>query len=253
MLGGGRAPETIVIREEQEMTQSSGTAVTEPPISETTKDVVNVGQIMQSRKSSIDPRGTPGAPLIIPQRLNWAQPNFSSAEREFFTAAASGGKVSQTHFDDPDAVMCYSCPSCDRSLNPNGLTKDATRHILRTRNTPDRVYFVTLNEAANKQKKQIRKQTRSLAPKKAGAEPPQHMPTVNAVEVPLPGRVATQPKKFRAGRRRLRTKISEKKIAQSKDQGKLTESWRSRQQARALRRIPAAIRAPGLPGKTSPK
>ena len=105
-------------RKQREATRSTDGAIIESLISDLVASEVNAGRILQAQASSTDPRGTSEVPLISPLRPNWTQSNFSEAGREFFTVAAPEGGVSQTHFVNPEAEMCYRCPLCGLALNP---------------------------------------------------------------------------------------------------------------------------------------
>ena len=104
---------------------------------------------------------------------------FSESEKAYFAAAAVEGRVSQTHFVNPDAEMCYRCPICDKTLNPGGIAKNATRHFLRLRNIPHREYVIRLSET---NMKTITIHTTDIATQRAGAEPPQSQTKLDAEE-----------------------------------------------------------------------
>ena len=105
----------------------------------------------------------------IPLQLKWVKSYFSDEEKDFFIAAATEGKVSQTYYTNPDAETCYRCPICARALNPSGLSKHTSRHFLRMRNTPNRECIVTLHEEP---RKQIRFRTGENVARRSGADPP---------------------------------------------------------------------------------
>ena len=81
--------------------------------------------------------------MRIPLTLGYGKSNFSHAGPAFFVAAAVEGRLGRTHFTNPDPEMCYRFPVSDETLNPGGLTKNATRHFLRMRNTPNRGHIIT--------------------------------------------------------------------------------------------------------------
>ena len=106
---------------------------------------------------------------IIPLRLQCAKPYFSAEEKEYFTAAALGGRVSQTHYTNPDSDAGYRCQLCAKILNPVGLAKHTTRHSLRMHNTPNGEYLVTLH---GDPQKQISIKTGGVTARRSGADPP---------------------------------------------------------------------------------
>ena len=114
-------------------------------------------------------QGVKGSPQLIPLQLKWVKSYFSEEEEEFFMAAATESKISQTHYTNPDAEMFYRCPICAKVLNPSGLSKHTTRHFLRMHNAPNREYLVTLHEDP---KKQIRIRTSGNMARRSGAGPP---------------------------------------------------------------------------------
>ena len=118
-------------------------------------------------------------PQIVPLSLKYVKSNFSEAERAFFAAAALEGKVSQTHFVNPEATMCHRRPICDKTLNPGGLTKNTVRHFLRMHNTPYREYVVTIDESTNRK---IHIKTGNIAAQRAGAEPPSGLQTMELAD-----------------------------------------------------------------------
>ena len=113
--------------------------------------------------------GTKGSPQIIRLQLHWVKSHFSEEEKDFFSAAAIEGKVSQTHYTNPDADMCFRCPICAKLRNPTGLTKHTSRHFLRMHNTPNREYRVILHEEPWKE---IKIKTGGNTARRSGADPP---------------------------------------------------------------------------------
>ena len=114
-------------------------------------------------------KGTAGNPQQIPLQLKWVKSYFSAEEKDFFVAAAMEGKISQTHYANPEADICYRCPICAKVINPSPLSKHTARHFLRMRNTPNCEYVVTLQEDP---KKQIRIRTGGNMARRGGADPP---------------------------------------------------------------------------------
>ena len=114
-------------------------------------------------------RGTQEGVQTIPLHLRKAAPYFSEEEKEYFAAAAMEGKVSQAHYTNPDADVCYRCPLCAKVLNPIGLAKHTATHFLRMHNTPNKEYLVTLHEDPQRQ---IRIKTGGVMSQRSGADPP---------------------------------------------------------------------------------
>ena len=122
-------------------------------------------------------RGTLEEPEKIDLVLKYGKSNFPEAERAYFAAAAVEGGVSQTHFVNPEAEVCYRCPLCDKTLKPGGLAKNVIWRFLRLRNTPYTEYIIKTNDKSHKA---IRAKTTNIATQRAGAEPPQSQATTNA-------------------------------------------------------------------------
>ena len=115
------------------------------------------------------PKSTQEGVQIIPLHLRRAAPYFSEEEKEYFAAAAMEGKVSQAHYTNPDADICYRCPLCAKVLNPIGLAKHTATHFLRMHNAPNKEYLVTLHEDPQRQ---IRIKTGGVMSQRSGADPP---------------------------------------------------------------------------------
>ena len=78
------------------------------------------------------------------------------------------GKVSQAHYTNPDADVCYRCPLCAKVLNPIGLAKHTATHFLRMHNAPNKEYLVTPHEDPQRQ---IRIKTGGVMAQRSGADP----------------------------------------------------------------------------------
>ena len=101
--------------------------------------------------------------------MKYERADFSEAEKAYFMAAAIDRRISQTHYAGPDAETCYRCPICDKTINSNGMARNAMRHFLRPRDTPNCEYIMKLNESTNKT---ISFVTANIAAQRAGAVPP---------------------------------------------------------------------------------
>ena len=136
---------------------------------ESSKDIWTSSQQSGLQAELTMAKGTAGNPQQIPLQLKWVKSYFSAEEKDFFAAAAMEGEISQTHYTNPEADMCYRCPICAKVINPSPLSKHTARHFLRMRNTPNCEYLVTLQEDP---KKQIRIRTGGNMARRNGADPP---------------------------------------------------------------------------------
>ena len=105
---------------------------------------------------------------VITLHLQRMEACFSEEEKEYFLAAALGGRVSQAHYANPDAEMCYRRPSLSTILNPDGLGRHTARHFLRMRNSLNREFLVALREDPQKQ---IGIKTGGITARRSGADP----------------------------------------------------------------------------------
>ena len=136
---------------------------------ETNKDSWAASQQPGYRGHGIAAQRNQAGAQVIPLWLQREQSYFSTEERDYFTAAALEGKVSQTHYANPDADMCYGYPLCARILNSSGLVSNTTRHFLRMHNASNREYVVTPH---GDPQNQTRIKIGGITARRTGADPP---------------------------------------------------------------------------------